>query len=403
VKQDLRHEVEEAGWLLARFLAESQSLCFLRADTEGTVLNCNRSWSDLLDTPLERFLGHALWPHLTDPDAERLRRWVREPADGPQDRFLLNFCDAHRQPHTMECHLEVRPAGFILLGEPSHSAERRLREELVDVNRELTVLVREKARALARAEAAEKDRSELLERERQARLEAEQANRTKDAFLGMVSHDLRNPLSAIHHWAELLATGKLDEERSRRAIDAVLRNVRVQIRLVEDLLDATRISAGTLRINTETADAAAILAAALEAVRPAARSKRITLEASAEGPPVVLQVDAARLEQALVNLLGNAVKFTPEEGRVEARLETSESEVCFRVADNGPGLDPELIPTLFEPFRQGSKRAERSSGLGLGLTIAQRIAKLHNGVIEAESRGPEQGAVFTLRLPRFPP
>lgn len=394
----LGHEVTDAGLLLTRFLMEAGSLYFLRADRQGTILSCNRSWNGLLGS--DRLAGSVIWNHLTDRDADQLRERVLETLRRPQDRFLLNFCDANRRPHTLECHLDLRPDGFILLAEPRHSAERRLREELVELNRELTTLVREKARALSRAEAAEKERSELLERERQARLEAEQASRTKDAFLGMVSHDLRNPLSAIHHWAELLATGKLDEERSRRAVEAVLRNVRIQIRLVEDLLDATRITSGTLRVNPQPADPSAIVAAALEAVRPSAKEKRIALVESIEGPAALLQVDAARIEQALVNLLGNAVKFTPEGGRVEARLETSDSEVRFRVADTGPGIDPELLPHLFEPFRQGSARGPRSSGLGLGLAIAQSIARLHDGTIEAESPGPGQGAVFTIRLPR---
>lgn len=155
-------------------------------------------------------------------------------------------------------------------------------------------------------------------------------------------------------------------------------------------------------MNPQQADPSAIVAAALEAVGPSARAKRIRLETSIEGPAAILQVDPARIEQALVNVLGNAVKFTPEQGRVEVRLETSDSEVRFRISDSGPGLDPDLLATLFEPFRQGSIPGERGSGLGLGLglAIAHRIVELHNGTIEAESPGSGQGAVFTIALPR---
>lgn len=187
----------DSGLLLTHFLAEAQSLYFLRCDPQGTILSCNRPWSELLGIPIDRLVGDVIWSHLTDRDADQLRGRVRETLPRSQDRFLLNVCDVQSRPHTLECHLDVRPDGFILLGEPRHSAELRLREELVELNRELTILVREKGRALARAEAAEQERSALLERERQARLEAEQANRTKDAFLGMVSHDLRNPLASI--------------------------------------------------------------------------------------------------------------------------------------------------------------------------------------------------------------
>lgn len=396
----LDHEIADAGLLLARFLQEAQSLYFLRADPQGTVLHCNGSWSELLGIPTDRLVGRPFWDHLTDRDADELRRRVRDRLRRPQDRFLLNVCDVQSTPHTLECHLDVRPNDFILLGEPPHSADRRLRKELVSLNRELTLLARERGRAQARAEAAERERAELLEREHRARLEAEEANRTKDTFLGMISHELRNPLAAIHNWAELLAMGKLDEARTRRAVDAILHNVRTQIRLVEDLLDATRISAGTLRVDSGPVDPSTIVTAALEAVRPSAAEKQIALTKSIEGPPAILQADAARLEQALVNLLGNAVKFTPEQGRVEVRLESSDSEVRFRVSDTGQGLAPELLETLFEPFRQGSSRGGRTSGLGLGLTIARKIAQLHGGQIEAESPGPGQGSVFTIRLPR---
>ncbi|HJX26522.1 MAG TPA: HAMP domain-containing sensor histidine kinase, partial [Thermoanaerobaculia bacterium] len=318
----------------------------------------------------------------------------------PQNRILLNFCDVHGAPHTLECHLDVRPDGFILLGEAPHAADSRLRKELVALNRELTLTARERGQAQARAEAADRERSELLGREQQARLEAEQASRTKDAFLGMVSHELRNPLAGIQYWAELLDMGTLDEEGNRRAVEAILRNVRTQIRLVEDLLDATRITSGTLRMNLRPTDPAAVLDAAVEAVRPSAEKKRIALAKSVDGPAVLLQADAPRLEQALVNLLGNAVKFTPERGRVEARLERSGSEVRFRIADSGTGMGPGLLATLFEPFRQGAMHGERSSGLGLGLAITRRIVQLHGGEIEAESPGLGQGSVFTVRIPR---
>lgn len=393
-------KIADAGLLLTGFLAQAQSLYFLRADPWGTVLTCNGVWSELLGIPAEQLTGSPLWPHLTDRDADQLRGRVRDGLRRPQERFLLNVCDADHMPHTLECHLDVRPDGFLLLGEPPHSADRRLQKELVALNRELTLMARERGRAQARAEAAERERAELLGREHEARLEAEQASQTKDAFLGMVSHELRNPLSAIQYWAELLGMGRLDEARTRRAVETILRNVRVQIRLVEDLLDATRITSGTLRVSPRPIDPVSVLEAAVEAVRPAAESKRIRLDKSVEGPAILFQADAARIEQALVNLLGNAVKFTPEQGRVEVRLEISPAEVRFRVADTGAGIDPGLLSKLFEPFRQGALRGERSSGLGLGLAITRRIVQLHGGEIDVESPGPGQGSIFTLRIPR---
>ncbi len=200
---DLDQEIADARLLLARFLTEAQSLFFLHADPQGTILICNGSWSELLDIPAGQLIGRPIWNHLTDRDAGELRRRVQDAARLPQDRFLLNFCDAQSTPHTLQCHLDVRPNGFVLLAEPTRSADLRLGKELMELNRELSVLAREKSRALSRAEAAERERSDLLVREREARLKAEEANQSKDVFLGMVSHELRNPLSAILHWAEL--------------------------------------------------------------------------------------------------------------------------------------------------------------------------------------------------------
>lgn len=389
IQEVSEEEVADSGSILARYLAEARYLCYLRADSEGTILACNGAWGELLDLPPSRLAGQPLWSHLPEADAEQLRLRVRKGA-GLSDRFLLNVCDSANLPHTLQCLLDVRPDGFVLLAEPTHAESRRLERELLALNDELSVLARERER--------------LLESERRARTEAERANRIKDDFLGMVSHDLRNPLGTILHWAELLEMGRLDEAGTRKAIQAIQRNVRTQVKLVDDLLDATRITAGTMRVSLQTASLAAILDAALEAVRPAAERKRITLVKAGDADPGLLRADPGRLEQALVNLLSNAVAYTPEEGRVEVSLERDGSRVCIRVTDTGVGIDSDLLPHLFEPFRQGARaRKGRSSGLGLGLAITRQIVKLHGGTIEAESPGPGQGSTFTIRLPAAGP
>lgn len=392
-------EAADAGPLFARYLEGTSNLFYLRSDSHGTIVTCNEAWGDLLSVPAARLVGQLLWSHLPEPDAERLRRRVRE-GHRLSDRFLLNVCDSVQAPHTLECLLDVRPDGFVLLGESPQPESRRLQQELITLNNELSVLARERARALARAQQAEQERERLLESERRARAEAELASRAKDSFLGMVSHDLRNPLASILHWAELLRTGCLDEAQSHRAVETILRNVRTQMKMVDDLLDSTRIAAGTLRVHREEASPVAVVDAALEAVRPSAEQKGITLTKSVESEPGLLRADPGRLEQALVNLLANAIRFTAEGGRVRVSVERDGSDVVLRVIDTGAGIDRELLPHLFEPFVQGEQgRHQRSSGLGLGLTIARQIVNLHDGKIEAHSPGPGRGSTFTIRLP----
>lgn len=394
-----RQEATDAGLLFAHYLEGARNLFYLRSDCDGTITTCNEAWGDLLGVPASSLAGQPLWSHLPEADSERLRRRVRE-GHRMSDRFLLNVCDSLQAPHTLECLLDVRPDGFVLLGEPPHPESRRLQQELIALNNELSVLARERARALARAQQAEQERERLLESERRARAEAELANRAKDRFLGIVSHDLRNPLAGILHWAELLRTGRLDEAQSLRAAEMILRNARTQAKMVDDLLDTTRIAAGTLRVHLEPCSPLAVVDAALEAVRPSAEHKRIVLTRSIEAEPGLLQADPGRLEQALVNLLANAIRFTPEGGRVQVSVERDGSDVVLRVIDTGAGIDPELLPHLFEPFVQGEQgRHQRSSGLGLGLAIARQIVKLHGGAIEAHSAGPGRGSTLTIRLP----
>lgn len=395
-----RREAADAELLFARFLAGTRNLFYLHADPEGTILSCNEAWGDLLCVPASSLPGTPLWRHLLEADSERLRRRLlaRDRHRMP-DRFLLNVCDSLGAPHTLECLLDVRPDGFVLLGEPPQPESRRLHQELIALTSELAVVARERARALARAQQAEQERERLLESERRARIEAELANRAKDGFLGMVSHDLRTPLASILHWAELLRTGCLDEAQSRRAGEMILRNVRTQMKLVDDLLDTTRIAAGTLRVRLEEVAPLAVVDAALEAVRPSAEQKDISLTKSVESEPGLVQADPGRLEQALVNLLANAIRFTGEGGRVQVSVGRDGSGVVFRVIDTGAGIDRELLPHLFEPFVQGEHARHQRSGLGLGLAIARQIVKLHGGTIEAHSAGPGQGSTFTIRLP----
>jgi signal transduction histidine kinase len=255
--------------------------------------------------------------------------------------------------------------------------------------------------AMLEAQSAElRAQAVAAERERVAREAAEAANRMKDEFLAVVSHELRTPLNAILGWAELMAGGSLPPERVQHGLETIARNARMQARLVEDLLDVSRIIAGKLAISHAPTDLGAIVRRAAETVAPQSAAKRVGIEVIIEPGDHEVLGDAARLQQVVWNLLSNAVKFSPEGTHVEVTLGREGTTQVLRVVDHGSGIDPAFLPFVFDRFRQADQPGTRQSGgLGLGLAIAQRIVQMHEGEVAAESPGPGKGATFTVRLP----
>lgn len=231
-----------------------------------------------------------------------------------------------------------------------------------------------------------------------ARAVAESASRAREDFLAVVSHELRTPISSILGWAGLLRGGSLDQTQQERAVQIIERSVRAQSRLIEDLLDASRIIKGQLRLEVGPVDLWAVVNAAVEIVRPAAEAKMIELRQEAEAAGVEVAGDADRLQQALWNLLANAIKFTPSHGRVEIRLERTGAQARVSVTDTGRGIAPEFLPHVFEQFSQ-SEAASRRGYAGLGLAITRHLVELHGGRIEAHSPGEGGGATFVITLP----
>ena len=243
--------------------------------------------------------------------------------------------------------------------------------------------------------------AELLEKIVEERTrELREANRLKDQFMAMLSHELRSPLGAIRMWASLLRGGKLDAERTARAIEAIERSAMTQAQLVEDLLDVSRITAGKLVLDARPIDLAAVAEAAVDAVRTDAEAKQVRLEQVFELGEGRIQGDPARLQQVVWNLLANAVKFSPRGGRVLLRLARADGQAIISVRDEGEGIAAEFLPHIFEPFRQADGTSTRAyGGLGLGLAIVHDVVELHRGTIEVESKGKGQGATFTVKLP----
>jgi PAS domain S-box-containing protein len=256
------------------------------------------------------------------------------------------------------------------------------------------------ARDISERRRLEEERAIMLAREQEARQEAEALNRTKDQLLATVSHELRTPLNAIFGWAHMIQTAGSDEALRARATSAILRSASAQARLVEDLLDFSRMISGRMRLDFEATDLNAVIEAALETVRPAASAKEIALVSSLDNSLGTMMGAPDRLQQVVWNLVMNAVKFTPQGGRVDVSVQRGSRTVDIVVKDTGQGITPDLLPHVFEAFRQADSSTTRAhGGLGLGLALVRQLVELHGGRVHAESAGKDCGSTFTVTLP----
>jgi len=255
-------------------------------------------------------------------------------------------------------------------------------------------------RAALRARERQYELRDVLMALRAARDEAERANRLKDEFLATLSHELRTPLNAILGWVSMLQTGQAPVDRLPHALGVIRRNADLQAQIVADVLDMSRIITGRMQLAIEPLDLAAIIASAVETVRPAADAKELTIGVDVEEGMPRIHGDGARLQQILWNLLSNAVKFTPPGGRIAVNARRGAMGVLLAVADTGAGLDADFLPYAFDRFRQGDQSFTRTQGgLGLGLAIVKHLVELHGGQVTAYSEGPNTGATFVVELP----
>jgi len=287
----------------------------------------------------------------------------------------------------------------------------RMRTALARSHRLLEERVLERTKALtdtnARLEAeiverrrVEEQREVLLFREQMLRTAAEESSRLKDEFLATLSHELRTPLNVIVGWTAVLRTGRLEPPKVERALDIIDRNVWSQKQLIDELLDVSRIVAGTFALEMQPIDLRQLMATTVEALQPAAQAKGVTIVSAFDTAGRVARGDPARLQQVISNLVSNAIKFTAGGGRIDVALACRETHVEISVADTGEGIAPEFLPHVFDRFRQqDGSIGRRHGGLGLGLAIARDLIVLHGGTIEAASAGLGKGAVFTARLP----
>ncbi|MEM8722553.1 MAG: ATP-binding protein [Cyanobacteria bacterium P01_G01_bin.39] len=248
---------------------------------------------------------------------------------------------------------------------------------------------------------AEFERLELLNRERYAKEEAEKLNRIKDEFLATLSHELRTPLNAIIGWVQLLNQGNMSKSQFAKAISVITRNAKAQNQLIDDLLDVSRIIRGKMKLQFESANLSNLLLESIDTVYPTAEAKKVQIETKIEPKIIDVKVDAERLQQVFWNLLINAVKFTPMGGSVTVSTEIQPNKVLINFSDTGQGIAPEILPYVFDRFRQAETKSSTRTqgGLGLGLAIVRHLLELHGGNVRAHSLGLGKGATFSVELP----
>jgi signal transduction histidine kinase/ActR/RegA family two-component response regulator len=317
-------------------------------------------------------------------------RWVYD-EDTPQVRAVSRDLETGATARRVSANRNYRKDGSVAYCEWHNSS---LRDESGQLRSILSLVLDVTDRK--RMEDQLRDNEDRL---RQRAVYLAEANRVKDQFLATLSHELRTPLNAIVGWSQMLVDGYIDPSMVRRAVEAIARNARAQVMLIDDVLDVSRIVSGKLRLDLRPTDIGECLQHALDSVRPAADAKRIRILVHRD-PDVIVAADPDRIQQIMWNLLSNAVKFTPEGGEVGASVRRADSHVELEVRDNGGGIPPEMLSHMFERFWQADRSTTRKhGGLGLGLAIVRHLVELHGGQVTAESGGDGQGATFRVTFP----
>lgn len=370
-----------------RLMVETMREGAVTVTLDGTIVYCNQSFAELLGNGLERVTGTSMSLYIANEDisrfAELMEAGKRNSSKG--ELRLKTAIGAHVPVSisTSALHAHQLPAVCFVV---TDLTEHKHNEELI---------ASEKL-----AKALHEQSESLLAREQEARSQAEQANRIKDEFLATVSHELRNPLNAILGWSHILQTHEMDKGAQTQGLEVIERNARNQLKLIEDLLDVSRIVSGKLAFNFGEIDIVKVLEATVEAAQPAASAKRVHLVCNAGNGRRIVLGDAGRLQQIVGNLLSNAIKFTPSGGSVTVQLDLQPEHALITVKDTGEGIEEEFLPFVFERFRQADGSTKRvQGGLGLGLAIVRHLVELHRGSVTAESLGIGRGATFTVTLP----
>ncbi|BAZ10644.1 two-component hybrid sensor and regulator [Calothrix sp. NIES-4071] len=359
----------QLGEIEAIYTGAPIGLCFI--DTDLRFVRINEQLAKINGLPVSEHLGRTLREVLPEM-ADELEPLYQQVIASGEPILNLEVQGTNRAQPGVERYWLV-----------CYYPQKDVNHRVLGVN----VMVQE----ITERKQAEKEREQLLK-------EAEAANRSKDEFVAIVAHELRSPLNSVLGWAKLLRSRKFDAAATAKALSTIERNTQAQVQLVEDLLDISRMVRGNLHINKAVVNLVEVIEGALDSVRPMATAKQIQLETQLTFRPHTYG-DFNRLQQILINLLTNAIKFTPNFGRVDIELLQVKSQVQICISDNGKGIAPEFLPSIFERFQQGQRNTGSKDGLGLGLAIVKHLVELHEGTITALSQGVGLGATFTVRLP----
>ncbi len=361
-----------------RSIFENSPECVKVLNLDGTLHTMNANGLCILEIGDFSDFAGSHWVDFWEGDEQEKARQAVETARNGRTTHFEGFCKTTKG-NLKYWDVSVAPV-FDGAGKPTR---------LISTSRDIT-----------ERREIETERERLLKNEQEARRDAEIANRLRDEFLATVSHELRAPLNSILGWGRLLQKGQLDEPTAEKANSTIVRNAESQNRLIEDLLDVSRIISGKLRLEVMTIKPINIVESALETVRPAAEAKGIKISITGERDISHISGDPNRLQQVIWNLLSNAIKFTPPDGEVKLEIEREEDFVEIRVRDSGIGLKEDFLPYVFDRFRQADASSIRKfGGLGLGLAIVRHITEMHGGTVHAESAGENQGSTFIVRLP----
>lgn len=356
-------------------------------DTDLTI----RGWNHWLELHSGRSASDMIGRNLLEAYPElferRLERYYREALAG-QVRLLSHRLHRYLLPMPSQ----VEDTAFPYMQQSARIAPLLENEQVIGT---ITVIDDVTERIAYEAQLIQ-----LFDRERAARKEAETANRAKDEFIATVSHELRTPLNAIAGWVQILGKESRGSDFFTQGLQTIDRNVKSQTRIIEDILDISRIVTGKLKLEVRPVNLATLLKATIDTMQLAADAKAIDLQLHLEAPEAVVTGDSNRLQQVIWNLLSNAIKFTPKGGLVSVRLQVSDAQAEIQVSDNGKGIEAEFLPYVFERFRQADSTSTRQhGGLGLGLAIVRHLVEIHGGTVSASSPGEQQGATFSIRLP----
>jgi PAS domain S-box-containing protein len=392
-----------------RVLIEGISEGVLTLAPEGTVLYCNRRFAELVRAPLEQIMGAPVQRHVAAADRAAFEALLAEGLDGHgKAEISLGASPGGEEVRALISIDAVRSEGVVSCCTAIVTDVTELRcaqQELQRAHDELESRVAERTRELtATNEALQQEialRRHLEEELRHKAAALTTADERKDRFLATLAHELRNPLAPILNAAQLLRhTGVQDEKRLRWAGEVVERQVRHLTRLVDDLLDVSRISRGKIGLQLEEVELAEVIAEAVETCRPKLDERGHVLTLDLPQQPLRVAADRLRLAQVLGNLLNNAAKYTGKGGHIRVSAEREGGELAVRVRDNGQGIAPELLPQVFELFAQGEDGFDRAhGGLGIGLSLVRSLVALHGGRVEAHSEGTGAGSEFVIRLP----